>query len=198
MRTAHLFDFFRYNILMPEYRRPKFAGGTFFFTVVTFNRLPILIDETARAILHSAWMEIGGRFPFQTEAVVLLPNHIHCIWTLPDGDANFSMRWNGIKRLFTKGYLEQIGPGETRNASRKKRREAAVWQRRFWEHMLRDEADLNRHLDYIHYSPVKHGLAHRPADWPYSSFHRYVQMGLYDPDWGGGVEDKINLIEGME
>jgi putative transposase len=135
---------------MPEYRRPIIAGGTFFFTVVTFHHLPILIGELARAILHSAWTEIEDRFLFQTDAVVLLPNHIHCIWTLPEGDANFSIRWNGIKRLFTKGYLEQIGPGETRNESRQKRHEAAVWQRRFWEHTLRDEADLNRHLDTIH------------------------------------------------
>ena len=124
---------------MPDYRRAKLTGGTFFFTVVTFNRLPILTGEAVRKLLHDAWMDTRQRFPFQTEAVVLLPDHIHCIWTLPKGDANFSMRWNGIKRLFTKGYLAQIGPGVTRNVSRQKRREAAVWQRRFWEHTLRDE-----------------------------------------------------------
>ena len=140
---------------MPEYRRAKIAGGTFFFTVVTFNRLPILTGATARALLHAAWVEIRERFPFRTDAVVLLPNHIHCIWTLPEGDSNFSARWNGIKRLFTQGYLAQVGPGETRNESHLKRREAAVWQRRFWEHTLRDENDLNRHLDYIHFNPRK-------------------------------------------
>ena len=185
-------------MLMPDYRRSKIAGGSFFFTVVTFNRLPIFSGEPARAILHSAWVEVRERFPFKTDAVVLLPNHIHCIWTLPEGDTNFSIRWNGIKRLFTQGYLEQIGPGETRNASRQKRREAAVWQRRFWEHTLRDEADLNRHLDYIHYNPVKHGLVKKAADWPLSSFHRYVKMGLYDPNWGEAMEDKLNSTADME
>ena len=183
---------------MPDYRRSKIAGGSFFFTVVTFNRLPIFTDEPVRALLRSAWTEIQERFPFQTDAVVLLPNHIHCIWTLPEGDANFSMRWNGIKRLFTKGYLAQIEPGESRNVSRQKRREVAIWQRRFWEHTLRDEADLNRHLNYIHFNPVKHGLVKRVADWPWSSFHRYVRMGFYDPDWGSGIEDTLNPMVGME
>lgn len=130
--------------------------------------------------------------------MVLLPDHIHTIWTLPDGDANFSARWNAIKRRFTQSYLEQIGPGETRNASRLKRREAAVWQRRFWEHTLRDEADLNRHLDYIHYNPVKHGLVKKAADWPWSSFHRYMKMGFYDPNWGEAMEDKLDLMESLE
>jgi len=157
---------------MPEYRRPEIAGGTFFFTVVTFNRLPILTGDTARKLLHFAWLDTARRFPFITHAVVLLPTHLHCIWTLPEGDANFSVRWKEIKRLFSKGYLAQIGPGEARNASRQRRGEAAIWQRRFWEHTLRDEADLNRHVDYIHFNPVKHGLVKRAADWPWSSFHR--------------------------
>jgi len=100
------------------------------------------------------------------------------------------VRWKEIKRLFSKGYLEQIGPGEARNASRQKRGEAAIWQRRFWEHTLRDEADLNRHVDYIHYNPVKHGLVKRAADWPWSSFHRYVKEGFYDIDWGQGSEER--------
>lgn len=183
---------------MPEYRRAKIAGGSFFFTVVTFNRLPILTGETARSILHSAWMDVRHRFPFQTDAVVLLPNHIHCIWTLPEDDANFSVRWKEIKRLFTKGYLDQIGPGAARNASHLKQGEAAVWQRRFWEHTLRDVDDLNRHLDYIHYNPVKHGLVNKAGDWPWSSFHRYVRMGLYDPGWGEEMEDRMMSMEGME
>jgi putative transposase len=176
---------------MPEYRRSNLAGGIFFFTVVTFNRLPILTGDIARKLLHDAWVNTAARFPFQTEAVVLMPNHIHCIWHLPEDDANFSVRWKEIKYSFTKGYLDQVGPGEARNASRQKREEAAVWQRRFWEHTLRDEVDLNRHLDYIHFNPVKHGLVERVADWPWSSFHRYVKLGYYDPDWGAGLEEKL-------
>jgi putative transposase len=103
------------------------------------------------------------------------------------------MRWKEIKRLFTKGYLEQIGEGETRNASRQKKK-----RRRFWEHTLRDEADLNRHLDTIHYNPVKHGLVERAADWPWSSFHRLVKMGYYEADWGAGLEEKIKSFAGLE
>ena len=106
------------------------------------------------------------------------------------------MRWKEIKRLFARDYLQQIGPGEYRNESRQKRGEAAIWQRRFWEHTLRDEADLNRHLDTIHYNPVKHGLVKRVTDWPWSSFHRYVRMGYYTPDWGEVMEVKLMLCEG--
>ena len=102
---------------MPDYRRAKLTGGTFFFTVVTFNRLPILTGAAARQLLHDAWMDTRDRFLFQTEAVVLLPDHLHTIWTLPEGDANFSVRWKENKRLFTRGYLQQIGPGEYRNKS---------------------------------------------------------------------------------
>jgi putative transposase len=176
---------------MPDYRRSKISGGSFFFTVVTFNRLPILTGDTARNLLHDAWIRTQARFPFQTLAVCQLPNHLHCIWALPEEDSNFSVRWKEIKRLFTKGYLEKVGPGEPRNASRQKRQEAAIWQRRFWEHTLRDEADLNRHIDYIHFNPVKHGLVKRVADWPWSSFHRYVKMGYYDIEWGQGVDERI-------
>ena len=166
---------------MPEYRRFKIEGGTFFFTVVTFHRLPILTSAGSRALLRSAWIKIAERMPFVTDAVCLLPDHIHCIWTLPEGEVNYSVRWGEIKKLFTKGYLYQVGPQEERNGSRMKRGEAAVWQRRFWEHTIRDQGDFNRHLDYIHYNPVKHGLVDRVSDWSWSSFHRYTRLGLYDP-----------------
>lgn len=110
---------------------------------------------------------------------------------------NFSVRWKEIKRLFTTGYLECIGPGEQCNASRRKRGEAAIWQRRFWEHTIRDESDFGRHLDYIHYNPVKHRLVKRVCDWPWSSFHRYVRMGWYGIDWGGAIErDMVEMACG--
>ena len=179
---------------MPQYRRSRLEGGTYFFTVVTYNRLPILTGDEARGLLHSAWIEACRRSPFETVAVCLLPEHIHCIWSLPEGDADYARRWSEIKRFFTKGYLLHLGSGEARNESRLKRREAAVWQRRFWEHTIRDEEDLNRHLDYIHYNPVKHGLVKSVAEWPWSSFHRYVRMGYYEEGWGEGVESKIGTM----
>ena len=176
---------------MPEYRRSLIEGGTYFFTVVTYNRRPILTSTEARKLLRSAWMDVCGRFPFATNAVCLLPDHIHCIWTLPDRDINYSVRWKEIKRLFTKSYLEQIGPGDIRSESRVRRGEAAIWQRRFWEHTIRDQTDLNHHLDYIHYNPVKHGLVQTVSDWPWSSFHRYVKMGYYETNWGEAVGQEV-------
>jgi putative transposase len=176
---------------MPQYRRASIEGGTYFFTVVTYNRVPILTTDDARLLLHAAWMDVRTRFPFSTLAVCLLPDHLHCIWSLPVGDANFSVHWKEIKRLFTKSYLSQIGPGEPRNASRLKRNEAAVWQWRFWEHAIRDQEDLNRHTDYIHCNPVKHGLAKRAVDWLWSSFHRYVKQGYYEVEWGEAMRQDV-------
>ena len=181
-----------YNQDMPNYRR-SFAGNAYFFTVATFNRLPILISEASRSILRRAWLDVRKRFPFTVEVLCLLPEHLHCIWTLPVADHTYSLRWKEIKRSFTRGYLEEIGPGEPRNDSRQKRGEAAIWQRRFWEHTIRDEEELNRHMDYIHYNPVKHGLCQQVADWLWSSVHRYVRMGYYAPDWWLADEKVITM-----
>jgi len=134
---------------------------------------------------------VKRRFPFTIDAICLLPDHIHCIWILPEDDANYSVHWKEIKRLFTKGYLEQIGPSGDRNPSRLSRGEAAIWQRRFWEHTIRDVEDLNRHRDYIHYNPVKHGLVPSVPSWAWSSFHRYVKMGYYAGGWGEEIGDKV-------
>jgi len=169
---------------MPEYRRSFIPGGTYFFTLVTYHRAPILTSSASRYFLREAWLNVQDRYHFTTLAVCLLPDHLHSIWTLPEGDQDYSLRWREIKRIFTLRYLESMGPDEPRNASRLKRGEAAIWQRRFWEHTIRDEADLNRHIDYIHYNPVKHGLVGRACDWPWSSFSRYVQSRRYEPDWG--------------
>jgi putative transposase len=140
-------------------------------------------------------MEVTNRFPFETIAVCLLPEHLHCIWRLPEGDANYAMRWREIKSRFTRRYLEEVGPGGERNDSRQKRKEAAIWQRRFWEHTIESEDDLEEHMDYIHYNPVKHGLVERATDWPYSSFLRYVKVGIYDEDWQGGDEGRLQMLE---
>ena len=166
-----------------------------FFTVVTYHRKPILTGERERNFLHAAWEDVRTRFPFETIAVCLLPDHLHCVWKLPEKDMNYSIRWKEIKRLFTKAYLEQIGPGEKRNQSRIRHQEAAIWQRRFWEHTIRDQQDLNYHIDYVHYNPVKHGLVQMVGDWPWSSFHRYVKAGWYEVDWGEAVEKSFGELE---
>jgi putative transposase len=179
---------------MPEYRRSFIPGGTYFFTLVTFDRAPFLTQPEAREILHFAWETVKERFPFTTEAVCLLPDHLHCIWSLPEGDTNYSIRIKEIKRLFTFRYREYIGSQDLLNDSRIVRAEAPVWQRRFWEHTIRDERDYHQHLDYIHYNPVKHGLVQKVADWPWSSFQRFVRMGWYEPHWGGEAEKAIQEL----
>jgi putative transposase len=178
---------------MPEYRRSKVEGGTFFFTVVTWHRNPIFIQPESRIILHEVWTFVQARRPFHTDAICLLPDHLHCIWTLPENDSDYSLRWREIKRLFTHQYLAEIGQTEEPNLSHQKRNESAVWQRRFWEHTIRNEEDLNNHINYIHFNPVKHRLVSRPQDWEWSSFHRYIKMGMVDEDWGDEFSSQIRF-----
>jgi putative transposase len=168
---------------MSHYRRAKVTGGTYFFTVNTFRRLPVLTEEPVRLALREAIRITRATHPFSIEAWVLLPDHLHCIWTLPEGDADFSVRWSTIKRHVSKTCAAQFGVRELSD-SRVQRRESGLWQRRFWEHLIRDDADFERHADYIHWNPVKHGLVQRACDWPYSTFHRFVQDGAYTNDWG--------------
>lgn len=172
---------------MPEYRRAFVPGGTFFITIVTFNRYPILTQPRARAILHESWQAVSKRFPFSTDGICLLPDHLHALITLPDIETNFSIRIREIKRLFTIAYQAEIGSLPSSNQSRLAKQEAAIWQRRFYEHTIRDERDLNMHIDYIHYNPVKHGLVDRVRDWEWSSFDRFVKDGFYPLDWGEGL-----------
>lgn len=172
---------------MPSYLRPRTAGGTFFFTVVTFERKRILTLESSRQILGQAIKEVQRQYPFYIEAWVLLPDHLHAIWTLPHGDTDYSIRWGLIKARFSKEGKAVFHGQRSANPSRIKRRETTIWQRRFWEHVIRDDQDFQRHLDYIHYNPVKHGLVARVGDWPYSTFHRYVREGFYPENWGEGV-----------
>ncbi len=169
---------------MPNYRRVYVPGGAYFFTIVTHLRQPIFNSSSARQMLRSAIAETNRRWPFTIDAFCLLPDHIHCIWTLPEGDSNFSLRWGEIKKIFSKTYLNHQGRQGSRTRVQAVRSEAAIWQRRFWEHLIRDEEDFRRHVEYIHYNPVKHGLTTCPAEWPWSSFHRYVKEGWYDLNWG--------------
>lgn len=168
---------------MPNYRRATDRGGTYFFTVVTHQRIPVLTEPDVRASLHDAIQTIRSEHPFAIDAWVLLPDHLHCIWTLPAGDAGYSMRWAKIKTLVSRQCGARFGAREL-SGSRTKRHESGLWQRRFWEHQIRDSDDFSRHVDYIHWNPVKHGLARRALDWPYSTFHRYVREGVYPENWG--------------
>jgi putative transposase len=180
---------------MPNYHRFKLEGGTYFFTVVTYHRQPILTIETTRSMLRIAWEQTKNQFPFKTIAICLLPDHLHCIWQLPEADADYSKRWNMIKGLFSKQYRKEVGVSSDRNLLQVKRREAAVWQRRFWEHTICDEDDLDAHLDYIHLNPVKHGYVEKPMNWKWSSFHRYLRNGFYDRDWIGGDIGKFETLD---
>jgi putative transposase len=169
---------------MSWYRRWRQPGGIYFFTVVTYGRLPILVSELARPLLRDALKTTRGERPFEILAVVLLPDHLHTLWQLPPGDADYSTRWRLIKSRFTRRMLEAGYEEPPRNRSRQARQEHAIWQRRGWEHTIRDEDDWKEHLDYIHYNPVKHGLVEAPRDWPYSTFPKYVRLGEYEEGWG--------------
>jgi putative transposase len=169
---------------MKEYRRWYVAGGTFFFTVVTHLRREFLVEELSRSILHDALVEARQRWPFEIPAIVLLPDHLHAIWTLPRADKDYPTRWAWIKKEFAKRWLDAGGREAPISVQRRKRKRRGVWQPRFWEHTIDSEHDFERHFDYIHYNPVKHGLVGCPKDWQWSSFHRWVNSGVYNPDWG--------------
>jgi len=170
-----------------KYRRAKTLGATYFFTVVTHNRRKFLCIPENIALLRRAFREVMTNHPFKIEAIVILPDHLHALWRLPADNADFSTRWRLIKSYFSRHckltYQGRISP------SRQHKQEKAVWQRRFWEHQIRDETDMARHIDYIHFNPVKHGLVRQPSDWRYSTIHRYIESGLIPADWGGRVED---------
>jgi len=136
------------------------------------------------------------QYPLIIDACVVLPNHLHCIWTLPEGDSDFSTRWRLIKSYFSRKCDERCK--RYVSAVRRKKKEQAVWQRRFWEHQIRDEDDFVRHVEYIYFNPVKHGLVKAPKDWPYSSFHRDVRDGKCDLEWGAGIEIKFDPSIGIE
>lgn len=169
---------------MTNYCRIKIEGGTYFFTQVTHQRQPWLCTDIARSLLRAAFIKVREKYPFTIDAIVLLPDHIHCIWTLPPKDTDYATRWRLIKSDVTRQEASQLKLQASRSKSRKKRGERNLWQRRFWEHLIRNDTDFEQHCDYIHYNPVKHGLCHRVAEWQYSSFHRYVAQGIYPIDWG--------------
>jgi len=177
---------------MPNYRRANLKGGTYFFTVVTFKRQKILCNADVRTALREAIQSTQAVHPFNIDAWVLLPNHLHCIWTLPEDDANFSTRWAMIKRHVS----QKCGPKYRRDGwvtrSINQRNESTIWQRRFWEHQIRDDRDYEKHMDYLHYNPVKHNHVTQVIDWPYSTFHRLVRQGVYKENWADKTVDEVD------
>ena len=173
---------------MPQYIRAFVPGGTFFFTVTLLERRRKLLTENIDH-LRKVFEAAHRRRPFTIEAIVILPDHLHCIWTLPSGDADFSTRWHDIKARFA----AQISRGERLSPRRLQKGERGIWQRRFWEPVIRDEGDYERQVDYLHYNRVKHGQVTRVADWPYSSFQRFVERGIYNLEWA--ADDNVRSLE---
>jgi putative transposase len=165
---------------MPDYRRNRVPGGTYFFTVNLLERSNALLVSRVDA-LRDAIRKVRAARPFHIDAWVVLPDHMHAVWTLPPEDTDYSARWKAIKIAFAKAIpkTESLSPVRTAKGER------GIWQRRFWEHTIRDEQDYAAHVDYVHINPVKHGLASCVADWPYSSFHRWAAQGAYSQDWAG-------------
>ncbi len=168
---------------MSQYHRAISPGGTFFFTLVTHQRKNIFENEYNVQILRDAIKKIKATRPFNIDAMVVLPDHIHCIWKLPEDDFDFSGRWREIKKSVTKSISHHNGyPVKT------------IWQRRFWEHLITDDKDWRTHMDYIHYNPVKHGYVKSPIDWPWSSFNNAVKKGWYDANWGSSEPEDISKM----
>ena len=168
---------------MSNYRRSNTKGSTYFFTIVSFKRRKILCDEPMSQAMREAIKRVRQTHPFDIEAWVTLPDHIHALWTLPTTDSDFGKRWGLIKRYISKQCPEYAASTEMLSLSNIHRNETGIWQRRFWEHQIQDETDFIRHMDYIHFNPVGHSLVERVVDWPYSTFHRCVKQGIYSIDW---------------
>ena len=161
------------------YRRSAAMGGTFFFTVNLANRSSRLLTRYIH-VLRDTMCRVQRAHPFKIVAMVVLPDHMHAVWTLPSSDSDFPLRWSLIKS----GFSRSLEKTEYIDETRRRKRERGIWQRRYWEHQIRNNDDLTRHVDYIHINPVKHGHAGAPIDWPYSSIHRYIRQGLLPVDWG--------------
>ena len=172
---------------MSDYRRARVPGATYFFTVNLRDRTSDLLVREID-LLRATVRATKALHPFHIDAWVVLPEHMHCLWTLPAGDADFALRWQVIKFAFAK----RLPRTEARTATLKARGERGIWQRRYWEHLIRDDADYQHHFDYIHFNPKKHGHVEQLRDWPYSSFHRAVNDGIYPLDWCGGLLEARN------
>lgn len=172
---------------MSNYRRAFVPGGTWFFTVNLLQRHgnDLLVREIA--LLRQVVQSVRQRYPFHIDALVVLPEHMHCVFTLPEGDSDFSLRW----RLIKSGFSRALPKTESLSTVRQAASERGIWQRHFWEHLIRDDLDFQRHIDYVHVNPLKHGLVKRVGDWPFSTFHRYVAAGIYVADWCGDATVEV-------
>jgi putative transposase len=169
---------------MSRYRRARIEGGIYFFTVTLADRSSDLLVRHID-LLREAYKSAQELYPFETLAICVLPDHLHSVWSLPPDDADFPLRWSLIKSKFSRG----LPADAERTSSKITKREKGIWQRRYWEHAIRSDEDLTRHVDYIHFNPVKHGYVSRASDWPHSSFARYVARGLLPADWGGDARE---------
>ncbi|WP_284451887.1 REP-associated tyrosine transposase [Methylophaga thalassica] len=169
-----------------QYRRAFVPGGTFFFTVNLLERRKTLLTDNID-LLKRSFQHVKQAHPFNIDAIVILPEHLHTIWTLPETDYDFSIRWRLIKSTFSRGLPKD----EHINKTRHSKNERGIWQRRYWEHLIRDEKDYMNHVDYIHYNPVKHGYVDKAIDWPHSSIHKFIRNGMIDKHWG--YDEKIGM-----
>ncbi|HEV2614846.1 MAG TPA: transposase [Gammaproteobacteria bacterium] len=170
---------------MVNYRRIYVKSGCYFFTVTVKDRTTKILIENID-LLRSSMRQVQQESFFEIKAIVVLPDHLHCIWQLPENDSNYPRRWQKIKSYFTRKVREK-GIKLFKNY----RGEYALWQKRYWEHAIRDEVDFENHVNYIHYNPVKHGYVKNVCDWPYSSFHNFVKQGLLPADWGRCEKDVV-------
>ena len=173
-----------------RYRRTRQPGGTYFFTVNLADRAASLLTDRVDD-LRNAVRTVKRNHPFDILAWVVMPDHLHAVWSLPDNDPDCATRWMLIKA----GFSRNVTRGEWVRASRLSKGERGVWQRRFWEHLITDEDDLARHVDYVHINPVKHGHVARAVDWPYSSIHGYIRRGWLPEDWAAATDDALDTGE---
>ena len=184
-----------------RYRRHRQPGATYFFTVVAGNRKPLFSETANVELLGDVMRRVAAVHRFEIEAQVILPDHLHALWSLPEGDADFSTRWMFIKSNFSRRLnvgLHKGAQADLQDYSRACRRERKIWQKRYWEHLIRNDADFARHIEYIHYNPVKHGLVTAPIDWPHSTFGDYVSRGLYEAHWGSDLMPPLPAWAGRE
>lgn len=173
-----------------RYRRLLLPGATYFFTLVTYERRKLFNHSDRVALWNQAVSKVQRKRPFEIVAEIILPDHLHTMWSLPEGDADYATRIRLVKTALTKSVTTGA-PEDGGSESRMRKGERLVWQRRYWEHAIRNEADLQAHLDYIHYNAVKHGFVCRARDWPYSTFETWVERGVYDPNWGSDEMPKM-------
>ncbi len=177
---------------MPNYRRSH-QGRLYFFTLVTQDRQPIFAGEPVRELLRDALVRTQRERPWEMTAIVLLPEHVHMIWRMPQDDVDYSTRLSVVKKRFTRAYLVAAGREARVSHGDRRHRRRGVWQQRFWEHAIPNARDFRMHLDYVHMNPVKHGVVRRACDWPHSSFQRYVAAGWYESDWCGETDLRGNI-----